>query len=106
MRGNLTLEYNCVANRDREIVFDCDLCMLGQGFGQGGGGEGGEGGEEDRDTRFRTLETTYKGREREREQFMKHGRSGDYENNGGSMYPRSHITRLQIPGMAFFSRTF
>ena len=77
--------------------------MLGQGFGQGGGGEGGE---EDRDTRFRTLETTYKGREREREQFMKHGRSGDYENNGGSMYPRSHITRLQIPGMAFFSRTF
>jgi hypothetical protein len=22
------------------------------------------------------------------------------------MYPRSHITRLQIPGMAFFSRTF
>ena len=64
MRGNLTLEYNCVANRDREIVFDCDLCMLGQGFGQGGGGEGGEGGEEDRDTRFRTLETTYKGRER------------------------------------------
>lgn len=65
MRGNLTLEYNSVANRDREIVFDCDLCMLGQGFGQGGGGEGGEGGEEDRDTRFRTLETTYKGRERE-----------------------------------------
>ena len=63
MRGTLTLEYSRVENSDREIIFDCGLCMLGQGFGQGGGGEGGE---EDRDARFRTLETTCKGRERER----------------------------------------